>query len=342
MQSPFSSINDKLEEDIQNEFLCLEEIAPVDKVLEAIIKASGTTPIKLFTISCHGEGFHLHANKFCKQIPKGSKIMTVCKSNESSKFIDLCNKDMLKWLDSLAANNKEGVLTLEDVQEAYCLSQRFSKNTPAVSIFNGQSQKIIKLNDYFNENFLKKDLKKEDISISNRLKDLLKIKNISAEDLSDLVQDLNNSSDDPKQHKLFRMPKELSNVNKLVESYRKGELSDLFQSYSKYFVGDFNKVFDANDFNPHHQWMKDYETFEKGLHKEVRGYSEAFCKSICEYATPLMYTRASLFGNFNHDCYDKSNHVIPKHSLMLTLAFDCLRDNLDVNITGEEVHTESH
>ena len=146
--------------------------------LQQICDASKGVPIKLFSTACYGQNMHNHSVK----IPEGSKIITLSDKTHMTMLMDLCHKDMPKILETLCAN-KSASLSLEDLLEASCLSQRFVINTPTISMYKDGATVTIRLDEYFRNTLLPK---LQSFELSD-IKKLLSIKNLPEESIDKLL-----------------------------------------------------------------------------------------------------------------------------------------------------------
>lgn len=301
--------------------------SPAKSVLNDLIDASGGKPINLLTTACYGANLHTCDDDLRTKMPKGSKIITLSKEDRATYMVDTYNPDMKNLIEALTLNSKEGFLKLEDLLEVYCLSQRYLKNTPTISTFDGQNQIIIKLNDYFNNNILTSNK----LSISDKLKNMLEVKSISPEYIDKLVQCLQNSEDLKVRNDLFEIPESISNIKILFDHLGRNNFNELFKLYSNYFVENhLDTVFDPNNFLPHPELEKSYK--DSALFDRNK-----YAKSFQQHVTPLVFKNDNLKHHASQDYYDSTKHVILKNSLLLALAADQLFTDLDVNIIGDHL-----
>jgi hypothetical protein len=167
-------------------------------------------------------------------MPNGSMIITLSKQDRTTQAPDYCHKNIPHILDALFIGNEGNYLKLEHLLEAYCLSQRFNKNTPKVSLFNGRTQKIISLKDYFNNNILKVN----DLEISKTMKDLLNIMGLSKDDLDIMLCEISSNSNIKIQESLWRIPNSLSDIQNISQYLENGKYSELLELYKGYFLNN--------------------------------------------------------------------------------------------------------
>jgi hypothetical protein len=305
-----------------------------------LINASNDKPLKIFSTACFGENLHICNDKLSQEMPKGSVMITLSKKDRVTDMFDTCHPDMYKILDILLLGNKNSGLKLEDLLEAYCLSQRFIKNTPTISTFDGKTQKIIALNDYFNN----KLLRCPEINISLKLEGLLNIKKLVKEDLVNIVKELQHSEDNLKQNSLFEMPNSISDITVLFKAIENKNLGELFKLYSTYYTkGSLDKVFLPDTFVLDNFLQKQYALYQ-ACHPIDRNLDEDM-----HHLTPLFFAGTNLY-RMKHDAkiYDNDvvTHALSKHSLLLALAADHLIAELnsglatEVDISGNHLESQ--
>lgn len=306
-------------------------------LLKGIINASNNKPLKLFSTACFGQNLHTCNNKLGQEMPKDSVIITLSNKDRVTDMLDGCHPDMYKILDTLLLGNKGSCLKLEDLLEAHCLSQRFMKNTPTISAFDGKTQKIITLNDYFNS----KLLDQEEVSISHKLESLLNIKGLSKEDLASIAKELQHSENNIAQNSLFKMPKSISDIKVLFEAVENKKLDELFKLYSYYYTeGSLDKVFSPETFNLDSYLKREYTYYQECV------FNDQNYKDFTKHCTPLIFEGTN-FQRYmqNAKIYENDlvTHAILKHSLLLAWAADHLIVELNsmansaVEVSGEHI-----
>ena len=293
------------------------------EILELIIKASNGKPIKLLSYACFGANLHDCNASLEQKMPNGSLLITLSKKGRITEARDKCDIDMYHILEVLQRNNEGCPLKVEQLLEAYCISQRFVKNTPVISTFHDKKQQIISLKEYFNQNIIENTA----IKISETFKDLLAIKGFSEEELCSLLEELRNSTDPKFKKSLFRTPSDISDIKNAFKYLEDNKLDELVKIYSKYFTG--------NNVSVEGSIIK--ELYEKNIKDNFS--SEEYRVKI-KHCTPAMYDKRFNANAENWDTGFKINYT-PKHSILLAYAAEQFFDQLQqVEVLGKDPSDE--
>ena len=272
-------------------------------ILDSIIKVAGGKPIKLLTTCCFGERLHSCDSELGSKMPNGSMIITLSKQDRTTQAPDYCHKNIPYILDALFNGDGGNYLKLEHLLEAYCLSQRFNKNTPKVSLFNGSTQKIISLKDYFNTNILKVN----NLEISKTMRDLLDIMGLSKDDFDSMLCEISSNSNIKIQESLWRIPNSVSDIKNISQYLNGDTYNELLELYKGYFINN-----DAIKTLPSERVTKSAYTFHK-----IRGFGGDYHHTV-KHGTPLLACTREKSRDFDEI------DATPKHSMLLAVAADHL------------------
>ncbi len=298
-----------------------EEVAPykiqiqnsgteyINNIIKSIIEVADNKPIKLFLTCCFGERAHELDVELVQKMPKGSYIISLSQKDRVTSALDFCHNSMDDILNAILDNNEGSYLKLEQLLEVYCITQRFIKNTPKISLFNGDEQKTISIKDYFND----KVLNKKDINISKALIGIISGLNLSEQDLLDSIEYLKNSSNAKIQKSLYKMPNKISDLKNITEYVKTNKVAELLELCNDYFspTNSLTNVLSE-------QVIKDRYSFE-----ESENFSSKFYLANTIHALPLRWALGD-----GKALVDLTSAIVPKHSLLLACAAEQLIEEI--------------
>lgn len=116
------------------------------KVIKELVKATKNIPLILITPSCYGA----HLPPLVKEMPKGSKIMSLSNKKSQTMGQDYANNNINKLLNYFT----QFELKFENIIELCALSQKITGNTPIIGVHGNDGQvHQLKLN-HFAEKFI--------------------------------------------------------------------------------------------------------------------------------------------------------------------------------------------
>jgi hypothetical protein len=199
-----------------------------DELLTEIRMSTNGKVVKLLSTACFGDNLHVTSEK--QLLPDGSMIITLSNKNNITNLKDTCNVDMISILDTLLLTKDTFCLNLEDVLEAYCLSQRMVQNTPTITLFKDNEKYTTKLDQYFKSIIMDKN----DITYSKTFKELINIKGLSIEYMKNLIEEMRVPDNIKLKNSLYKAPE--IDMDLVFDYINAGKFNELVGLYSHYFI----------------------------------------------------------------------------------------------------------